>query len=190
MATLPKDVLLFYEHIVRTQHKSLHRLAMVLLSQKGSIGSISQAEDAVQEAFTIAWEKREEFYHHPNPAGWLTITLKNVVKNMVRADQRWAERLLQIPPDSVLSPPGADLELEGFVPSEDLDLLKRLYLRKETYEEICQDLGIKKSALAMRVKRIKAQFRKNYAEIEKNIPPECEQTGSGGHDNSRGGSKT
>ena len=121
MATLPKDVLLFYEHIVRTQHKSLHRLAMVLLSQKDSTGSISQAEDAVQEAFTIAWEKRETFYQHPNPAGWLTITLKNVVKNMVRADQRWAERLLQVPADSVVPPPGADLELEGFVPPEDLD---------------------------------------------------------------------
>ena len=45
---------------------------------------------------------------------------------------------------------------------EDMDILKRLYLYGETYEEICEDLGLKKSALAMRVKRSKELFRKNY----------------------------
>lgn len=117
--------------------------------------------------------------HHP----------ENVVKNMLREEQHWAEHLLQLPADITQPSPGADLELEGIVPPEDFLLLKRLYLYGETYEEVCQDLGIKKSALAMRVKRIKEQFRKNYMEIEKNFSSNSEQTAPTRHNTNRGGSK-
>ena len=37
----------------------------------------------------------EDLFASPNPAGWLYNTVNNVVRNMIRADQQWASRLLQ-----------------------------------------------------------------------------------------------
>lgn len=74
-------------------------------------------------------------------------TVKNVLRNMIREDQRWNDCLTQFqeqPDWSGTHPaPGADLELEGFIPAEELELLKRLYLYGETYEELCKELGLK-----------------------------------------------
>ena len=88
---------------------------------------------------------------------------------------RQAKLLLKVQaawPEEVHPAPGADLELEGFVPQEDLELLKRVYLHKEGLENIAQDLGTTRTALAKRVSRIKEKFRKNYRESEKNLEPE------------------
>lgn len=175
MSSREETKLEFYERLIRTHHKELLRLASIWLYQRANDAvDFGRAEEAVQETFTIAW---------------LNIALKNVIKNMVRDDQRWAECLLRVPAEQVQPAPGADLELEGIIPSEDMDILKRLYLYGETYEEICEDLGLKKSALAMRVKRSKELFRKNYGEIEKNISSKCEQGTETRHEYSRGGSK-
>lgn len=35
------------------------------------------AEDLVQHAFTVLYEKREELISHPNIKGWLVVTLRN-----------------------------------------------------------------------------------------------------------------
>lgn len=169
MSSREETQLEFYERLIRTHHKELLRLASIWLYQRANDAvDFGRAEEAVQETFTIAWEKREILMEHPKPIAWLNIALKNVIKNMVRDDQKWAECLLRVPAEQVQPAPGADLELEGIIPSEDMDILKHLYLYGETYEEICEDLGLKKSALAMRVKRSKELFRKNYGEIEKN----------------------
>lgn len=57
------------------------------------------------------------------------------------------------------------------------------------YEELCETYGIKKSALAMRVKRAKERFREAYLESEKIFFNSSEQTGPARHNTSRGGSK-
>lgn len=190
MSSREETQLEFYERLIRTHHKELLRLASIWLYQRANDAvDFGRAEEAVQETFTIAWEKREILMEHPKPIAWLNIALKNVIKNMVRDDQKWAECLLRVLAEQVQPAPGADLELEGIIPSEDMDILKCLYLYGETYEEICEDLGLKKSALAMRVKRSKELFRKNYGEIEKNISSKCEQGTETRHEYSRGGSK-
>lgn len=149
---------------------------------------IHRAEDAVQETFSIAWESGT-FSPPSNPAGWLVITLKNVVKTCSGKSSTGQNtcfncQLISRSPLQVLI-----WSWKVSVPPEDFLLLKRLYLYGETYEEVCQDLGIKKSALAMRVKRIKEQFRKNYMEIEKNFSSNSEQTAPTRHNTNRGGSK-
>ena len=65
---------------------------------------------------------------------------------------------------------------------EELELLKRLYVNGESYQDLSRDLGITRSALAKRIQRIKEKFRKNYA-------ADRELSGSGGHVSNRGGSK-
>ena len=41
-------------------------------------------------------------------------------------------------------------------------ILRKLYLEKYTYEELAREMGLKKSALAMRVKRSKERFVKQW----------------------------
>ena len=45
---------------------------------------------------------------------------------------------------------------------EDFDLMWKFYEEGYTYKELCEELGVKKSALGMRISRIKERFQKNY----------------------------
>ena len=102
-------------------------------------------------------------------------------KLLAKAQDAWAEE--------VQPPPGADLELEGFVSPEELELLKRVYVHKDGLENIAQEMGTTKTALAKRVARIKEKFRKNYRESEKKFAEDRAQTASAGHDKVKGGNK-
>ena len=53
-------------------------------------------------------------------------------------------------------------EWKPYMSREDFELLWKLYLGGYTYRELCLELGVKKSALGMRVRRIKERFQKNY----------------------------
>ena len=116
-------------------------------------------------------------------------TLQYVLKNMVRQDQQWSKRLLlaqkDLGPDPIQPSPGAHLELEDLVTLEEFTLLKQVYLERIPYEELCETYGIKKSALAMRVKRAKERFREAYLESEKNFSNSSEQTGPTRHNTTR-----
>lgn len=182
-----------YDHYFETYYKKLWRQAQRSLTQQTGRKDPDRAHEAVQETFLIAWEKPKEFLGSLSPVGWLVNTMKYVVRNMVREDQRWNARLIKfqeyLDRDAVHPAPGADLELEGLIPPEELDLLKRLYLHGETYEELCEELGLKKSTLAMRVKKSKEDFRKKYWESETFSDPDVEHSGPSEHLSSRGGSK-
>lgn len=174
-----------YAHYFQTYYSKLWRYAMNILSRNIGHTDPERAHEAVQEAFMVAWQKPKEFLESPSPVGWLVTTQKNVLRNMIREDQRWTARLQQfqdsLDVNAVQSAPGADLELEGFIPQEELELLKRLYINRVTYEELCQELGIKKSTLAMRIKKSKADFRNAYTESENSSRLD--------HLNRKGGSK-
>ena len=182
-----------YDHYFETYYKKLWRQAQRSLTQQTGRKDPDRAHEAVQETFLIAWEKPKEFLGSLSPVGWLVNTIKYVVRNMVREDQRWNARLLKfqeyLDRDAVHPAPGADLELEGLIPPEELDLLKRLYLDGETYAELSEELGIKKSTLAMRVKKSKEDFREKYWESEIFSDPDVEHSGPSEHLSSRGGSK-
>lgn len=182
-----------YDHYFETYYKKLWRQAQRSLTQQTGRKDPDRAHEAVQETFLIAWEKPKEFLGSLSPVGWLVNTMKYVVRNMVREDQRWNARLLKfqeyLDRDAVHPAPGADLELEGLIPPEELDLLKRLYLDGETYAELSEELGIKKSTLAMRVKKSKEDFREKYWESEIFSDPDVEHSGPSEHLSSRGGSK-
>lgn len=175
-----------FASLFREHYKDLRRYSIAVLRKRTGKVNPERAEEAVQEAFTIAWEKSTALLDSPSPIGWLYETLFNVLRNMIREDQRWTLRILKVQETfdlhSHASAPGSDLELEGFVSPEELDLLKRFYLNGETYQELADELGTTKTALAKRVQRIKEKFRKNY-------DGDRELSGSGGHVSNRGGPK-
>lgn len=181
-------------HAIVLEHSDiLHRIARRQLSLNGGTYDWGRVEEAVQETLTLAWIKRDEVLEAPNVGGWLVKTLQYILKNMIRQDQQWGKRLLlaqkDFGPNQTQPPPGAHLELEDLVTPEEFILLKQVYLERIPYEELCQTYGVKKSALAMRVKRAKERFREAYLESEKIFSDSSEQTGPARHNTSRGGSK-
>ena len=182
-----------FHEIIVTHSDLLHRTARRQLSLNGGVYDWGRVEEAVQETLTIAWTKRDEVLASQNIPGWLVKTLRYVLKNMIRQDQQWKKQVLLAQKDldqnPTQPPPGADLELEGLVSPEEYTLLRQVYVERVPYEELCQTHGVKKSALAMRIKRAKERFRAAYLESEKNFPTSSEQTGPARHNTSRGGPK-
>lgn len=158
-----------FSQLFHQEHDILLTYAQKILRQNGFLINEDDAEDAVQETFLLAWKKFEEVQEHNNPGAWLMEALKNTLKHMIRSDQRAVKRLTAacaaLDPNDHYPTPGADLELEGITTPENLLLLREFYLDGETYETLCLKYGLKKSGLAMRLRRAKEDFKKNYEKI-------------------------
>ncbi len=181
------------EPLFREYYRHLVQYATILLARSPYPTNPDRAEEIVQEAFATACSKWESFMTSPNPIGWLYLAVNYIARNAMRADVRWCSHVIQEPEDEYFTfgqtpPPGAALELEGFISEDEMALLKRLYLEGFTYEEVAQDMGISRNALAKRVSRIKERFRNKYWEMENFFAEDREQPLPLGHNNSRGGS--
>lgn len=178
-----------FERIYKENYASFLLYAETILRAHGSryVSVSGRAEDAVQEMCAYAWENRDKMAESESPVGWLYRVLSFKVQGLLREDRVWTKRLLQI---SVQDGAAAahdfrlKVELEAVIAPEDYRLLKALYLDGYTYAEVARAMGIKKSALAMRVNRAKVQIRETYDDAEKklkNFQKKCEQSPPGGH---------
>jgi RNA polymerase sigma-70 factor, ECF subfamily len=61
-----------------------------------SLGDIDLAEDAVQDAFAIAWRRWPEEGLPPNPGGWITTTARNRAIDRLRRESRGRELLVEL----------------------------------------------------------------------------------------------
>lgn len=161
-----------FEQLYKENYDLFLRYAAAIFNAHGSryVSVSGRAEEAVQEMFAFAWEHRTAMFQSPSPVGWMYKCLAFKVRELLREDRLWAKRILQVSEqrdrqgtrDFYLK-----AELEDLISAEDYLLLKRLYLDGYTYTEVCMALGVKKSALAMRVKRIKARFMEDYGTEQK-----------------------
>ena len=174
-----------FERIFRENYDSFVRYAVTIFKAHGSqyVSVSGRAEEAVQEMFAYAWEHREKMAAAASPLGWMYATLQYKVRELLREDRTWIKRLLQIS-EPCRAEDTYDFrlkaELEDMIAPNDYLLLKRLYLDGYTYTEVASAMGLKKSALAMRVKRIKEALRDNYYADEKFSQKKCEQSPLGG----------
>lgn len=88
------------------------------------------AEEAIQDAFCVACAKWDQVLSNPKPQGWIMMTLKHVMQNMLRAQQK-LRRMLSLSDGEELPVEGPELldvdVLFGNVSdSEDFQLLKRM----------------------------------------------------------------
>ena len=122
------------------------------------------AEEAIQDTFCIACAKREQALSNPKPRGWLMLTLKHVMQNMLRA-QRKVQRLLFLTageeqPAEAPELLDVDVLFGDVSDSEDVRLLKRIALDQCTIVELAQDLGISVEACKKRVQRARKRLQK------------------------------
>lgn len=117
------------------------------------------ARELVADVFHEAAEGAEKVVAHPNPGGWLKLTLKNKIKQRWRDQRRDASRLLEFNEEDLL-PGWSDRPTEEAVERELSDLadtqakikaalsdvqyyvIKRITLENATHKAVAQELGI------------------------------------------------
>lgn len=134
---------------------------------QSALSDRSLAEEAVQDAFRIACAKADDLLSSPNPKGWITNTLKYVIKNMIRSRAHlnnmivstvdFAENTLTKSTDAL----NVDLLYSDLIDSEDYKLLKKITLDKCTMLEAAQELGISVEACKKRVQRARKKLKKS-----------------------------
>ena len=146
------------EKLYKEMYPALHVYALRIL------GDEALAEEAVQDAFCIACAKREQFLSSPNPEGWLMVTLKHVMQNMLRTQAK-LQRLLSLdegermPAESV-ELVSVDLLFGDVAGSEDFRLLKRVALEQCTMLELAQEMGVSVETCKKRVQRARKRLQK------------------------------
>ena len=146
------------EQMYREMYPTLYAYALRILKDH------ALAEEAIQDTFCIACAKREQALSNPKPRGWLMLTLKHVMQNMLRA-QRKVQRLLFLTageeqPAEAPELLDVDVLFGDVSDSEDFQLLKRIALDQCTIVELAQDLGISVEACKKRVQRARKRLQK------------------------------
>lgn len=133
---------------------------------RSSLGNDALAEEAVQEAFQIALEKKDDFLNSPNPSGWLINTLRNVISNTERSHAT-AERILR----NYLSTHAGTLAIsedrvsvnvlyENVADREEFKLLSEMAIEGKSILEMADERGISVNACKKRVERAKKKLQK------------------------------
>lgn len=134
---------------------------------QSSLGSITLAEEAVQETFQIVCLKAEEFLSSPNPRGWIIKTLKYTIKNMKRsrdnANVLLTQYLAAHGNGITFNEDRISLEITyaDIAQSEEFRLIKEMAVEGKTHLEMAQARGITVVACKKRVQRAKEFLKKN-----------------------------
>lgn len=118
-------------------------------------GDAEKTQDVIQSTFLLALFHKDRFLVHPNQAGWLIKTLKNLIENERR---RLSSRDLALNEDIFnIAAPGAGDNLEELLPTrlrkEDRDILMWRFSQELDYRAIANILGISQSGCRDRVAR-------------------------------------
>ena len=125
----------------------------------------SLAEEAVQDTFRIACGKVDEFMSSPNPKGWLTNTLKNIIRNTIRSRAKLNNFVVSLiafdenTDGTTKDEISLDLLYSDLVASEDFTLLKKIVLDRYSMLDAAKELGISLEACKKRVQRAKFNLK-------------------------------
>ena len=130
-----------------------------------------EAEVAVQETFTTALMKSEDFIKSENPIGWLCKTLRYKVlqlyreRALVNATLSYAEETSGTGKEDKYS---LFLEYRGLIPDEQLSLLIDFHSGNYSCEELAKKYGKTLTNIRVSLSRSRAKFREQFLkEIEK-----------------------
>lgn len=152
-----------FKEIYETEYEKLVRCAIIYLKKGNNEAHVlSRAEDVVQEMFALAWKRRSEVLSSEKPVGWLYNALQYEAKTFLKQENKWVKQLLRYeqfyiePPEPCVS---LGFELRDLLSKEDYNLLYRFYVAGYSYRELCEETGLTKSALGVRIHRIKQKVQ-------------------------------
>lgn len=139
----------------------------LIVRARASLGDRSLAEEVVQDTFRVVCENIASLIKHPNPNGWVTTTLKNILRQMAakRAkDAATVKRLSELAGDldAADDPPNIDLLYADLADNEDYKLLKCYVAERCTIRELARELGLSADACAKRLQRARERLKKYF----------------------------
>lgn len=124
------------------------------------------AEEAVQQAFEIAWRKIDAFQSCPNPKGWIFNAVRFVICN-IEGRQRTERRVIapvdEYRPDLVAvstDPLPLRVHFGDLVDSPQFRIVYEMEIMGRTLAEIASDLGISEDACKKRAERARKHLQK------------------------------
>lgn len=156
----------FLEELYRTYFESLRMYAVCTLK------NADLSEEVVQDTFHEASRHLEELVQHPNPGGWLRVTLKYKIAHVQRDMSRYRKRIVSLDTGDVY---GDQIpSVEGYFPQqtesilqtvrevlteEEWALLRKIALENQPYKTVAEELGTTIWACQKRVQRIREKLR-------------------------------
>lgn len=162
----------FLAQLYRREYPVLYRVAYRLT------GSRDDAQDMIQKAFLLAISQQAELERHPNPGGWLVVTLNNLVKN----ERRRMAHQVEIPLEDVSRFPAQepDMPFRESLPdgltAEEQQLLSWKFELELDHREMARRLGISPMACRARLSRLLKKCRDLMEH-----PPEPRKKNSSNH---------
>lgn len=140
----------FLADLYRQEYPTLFRVAYRLM------GCQEDAQDMIQKTFLLAISQQEELCRHPNPGGWLMVTLSNLVKNERRRMSNRVEFSLEDMAQLPAQQPGVPFSeaLPSGLTQEDRQLLSWKYELELDHSEVARRLGISPQACRARLSRL------------------------------------
>ena len=156
----------FLEDLYRTYFEKLRKYASCALE------SPDLAEEVVQDAFHEAVQHIDKLMIHPNPGGWLKLTVKNKIAHARRDMNRYMIRFVSldawgtydngIPSVEDRLPQQTESLLQVIrenLTEEEWVLLRRITLEKASYKTVAEELGLTVWTCQKRVQRIREKLR-------------------------------
>lgn len=134
--------------------------------------SREMAEDIVQETFCAAIKRAEDLRNHPNPVGWLYITVRYIMmaerrkrkKNKISCSLSGLERQLYDTEAELLLISVEEDRIRSVLSKKEYEILDLIYNQGYKGKEAAKKLGVNESTLRVQVLRIR---RKLQALVEK-----------------------
>ena len=128
-----------------------------------------ETEDIAQETYLTALEDWEKLKEHPNPAGWLMQTAKNLCLCYRRHVLYRMESIEEHYPDEVpYDEPAYEMCLmedlfERVYNKKEQQIAKKYFLEEDSLEELSEELGVTMNSLRSRLFRMRRRM-KTYIE--------------------------
>lgn len=139
---------------------------LLLSYATSSLSSISQAEEAIQDAFQIACQKVDDVSSCPNPQGWIFNTLKFVISNELKQRLRDTKIITDSLGDHIDRMGHAtdlldvDLLYGNVADTPEFKLIKAIALDGKSMLELSQELGISIDATKKRAQRAREHLQR------------------------------
>ncbi|MBR3294563.1 MAG: RNA polymerase sigma factor [Oscillospiraceae bacterium] len=156
-----------HETLIEHLFKEYHRF--LCISAYEVLQDWMLAEDAVQRTFEIACQKEEILDTLERPRLWLTQILRNVVKNMWRAQKtqnKYFEELSPEREDSLPDYRNVEDDINYLKPrhisQEDFNIFKSVVIYGFTCAQVAEYFGLSEAACYKRVQRTKKKMQKFF----------------------------
>lgn len=127
-----------------------------------SLGDWEAAQDLVQDTFLLALLRSDET--HPSPGGWLTQTLRNLIRNerrkLVTRDAVPLENADALPAEE--TPHALDELFPASLTPQERELLRLRFSEQLSYRELGARFGISEGACRIKLFRTIEKCRKEY----------------------------